>query len=77
MRGNLVVFSPAKDMDGLVEMMQRAQAQGKLVDVTRMTDTGKGARLVPRPTKGNNVIEGVLLADTRDKIDHVLDLLNM
>lgn len=64
-------------MDGLVAMMQRAEAQDKVVDVTNMRDDGSRARIVSRPTRGNKVIEGVLIADTRAKLDYVLEMLNM
>ena len=52
-------------MDRLVEMIQRAESQGKLVDVTYMDENVCGARIVSKPTKDNKIFDEILLATTQ------------
>lgn len=65
-------------MDRLTTMIEKAQADPRfVVDVNLVEADGSRARLILRPTRGNKIIEGVLTADTRAKLDHVRTLLNM
>jgi len=59
-----------KPMEHLVQLRQRAEAENKVIDVTGMNlETGLGARIVARPTRGNKVVDGILMATTAHWIE--------
>lgn len=50
-------------MEHLQRFRQRAEAENKVIDVTGMNlETGFGVKVVARPTRGDKIVDGILMA---------------